>query len=242
MDMEKVIGLIFALILIGCQDCKTMHSKKNKSCMIKSQGSLEVLPDKASFSINLSCLKMTTKLSKNCLVEKSNELKTKLLSFGIKEEDILTTSVDLRKSYTWKRNSNVFEGYMSSTVMYVTLKDITTLDAIYTELLENRNLELGGLNYSHSKLDSLKNEAYSKALKKSGVLVDKLLLDLPESNKEVLKIGNVQITSSLPSAHESDYEKKVFKEVSSLSKNKSVAINKGTVVVNATLYVEYGVN
>jgi uncharacterized protein YggE len=210
--------------------------------MIKSAGEVETLPDMASFQIDLSCLEPTVKASKDCLVKKSNELTAKLLSFGVEKKDILTAAVSLNKSYTWKNNSNVFEGYRSSTTTYITVRNLDKLDEIYTELLENRNLELGGLSYAHSKMDSLQNEAYMNALKKSAVLADKLLTGLPEKKKEILKIGNVAISSSNPQA---DKQEEVTMEASmdgfaaNLRNQKSISMNQGTVKVYATLYAEY---
>ena len=237
--MKNLIGIISLLILASCHNTPISQPTKFKTVMIKSVGEVETLPDMASFYIDLNCLDKSVKASKNCLVKKSNELQQKLLSFGIGKDDILTTSVNMRKSYTWRNSSRVFEGYRSSTNVYVTVRDIDLLDEIYTELLENRNMDIGGLNYSHSKLDSLKNEAYVDALEKSGVLTDKLLEKLPETQKEVLKIGNIEISASMPEADDSQFMEYEMADMAFESVNKSIAISKGTVVVNATLFVEY---
>ncbi len=237
--MRKLIGIICLLTLISCQNNETIEHLKFKTITIKSHGEVETLPDMATFHINLNCLDKSIKDSKNCLVDKSNELNNKLQSFGISKDDILTTSVNMNKSYTWRNNSSVFEGYRSSTTVFVTIRAIEKLDEIYTELLENRNLDLNGLNYSHTKLDSLKNEAYVYALEKSGVLADRLLEKIEESKKEILKIGNIEISASMPQNTESKNEVQLEMEEDMVSENKSISISKGTVRVNATLFVEY---
>jgi uncharacterized protein len=242
MKMNKIIGLLALITLASCQSRPTSQASKFKTITIKSYGEVETLPDMATFNISLNCLAQSVKASKKCLVDKSNELNEKLLSFGIDKKDILTTSITMNKSYTWRNNSNVFEGYRSSTETYITVRNLDKLDEIYTELLENRNLELGGLSYSHSKMDSLQNEAYLNALKKSDVLADKLLTELPESKKEILKIGNVELSASLPESDRSE----VMLEANDgylgnglMRKQKSISISQGTVKVNATLYAEY---
>ncbi|MCJ8167102.1 SIMPL domain-containing protein [Pontibacter sp. E15-1] len=236
--MKTIFGILSFILLFGCQSNSHDERSKFKTIMIKSYGQIETLPDLATFYINLNCLENSVKLSKKCLVDKTNELNSKLISFGINKDDILTTSVNMNKSYTWAKNTRVFQGYNSSTMMFITIRDIDKLDEIYSELLENRNLDLGGLSYSHSKIDSLKNEAYVDALKKASVLADKLLIELPESKKEILKIGNVEISSSLPQTFESkdaSYEE----AVETSAQNQSINISKGTVSINSTLYVEY---
>lgn len=237
--MRKLIGIICFFTLVSCQSDEIVQTQKFKTLMLKSVGEVETLPDMATFRISLECLDRSIHASKECLVEKSNELHGKLESFGIKKDDILTTSVRLNKSYTWRNNARVFEGYKSATTINVTVRSIEKLDEIYTDLLDNRNLDLGGLNYSHTKLDSLKNEAYINALEKSEILADRLLDKLPESQKEVLKIGNVEISASMPQYVESNAEVIVEREEMIDSQHRSISIGKGTVNVKATLFVEY---
>ena len=208
-----------------------------KTITLRSTGEVETLPDLASFNINLSCLDKSIEKAKNCLVDKSNDLMRTLRSFGLDKDDILTTSVNLNKSYTWEKNTRVFEGYKSSTSVFVTVKNLDKLDVIYTALLSNENLDLSGLSYSHSKLDDLKNDAYVDALNKANILANRLLENLPESKKEILKIGNVKISASVP-----ENQSKMAVEsnrAALMSNNTPIAISKGTVKVQATLYVVY---
>ena len=236
--MKKLFGISALLLLASCQQNATVDPSKFKTVMIQSMGEVETLPDMATFFIELNCVDKSVLTSKKCLIEKSNELHRKLHSFGINKEDILTTAVKMNKSYAWRNNSSVFEGFRSSTSIFITVKNIDKLDQIYTELLENRNIELGGLSYSHSKIDSLKNQAYLNALEKSAVLTDKLLEKLPETTKEILKIGNVAISASFPEPRNQKFleQNEVAADATSDS---SIAISKGTVKVSATLYVEY---
>jgi uncharacterized protein YggE len=236
--MKNILALCLMLVTItSCQmNTSTSSSTKFKTFMIESVGKVETMPNEASFYINLSCLDKSVTSARECLVRQSNELMTKLLGYGIKKEDIQTNSVSLEKSYTWTNNSRVFEGYRSSTSLVVKVRDLDKLDVIYTDLLENEHLDLGGLTFAHSDIENLKNEAYVNALKKADVLADKLLTELPEKNREVLKIGNVQITSSNPGVQE---PRAMMYAKAEMSDAGSVAISTGKITVQATLYVEY---
>ncbi len=241
--MHKITAIIALVALAGCQSGETRFEARHKTIMIKAAGEVETVPDMATFRIQLACLKPTIGSSKQCLVDKSNALNKKLLGFNIDPKDILTTSVDLHKGYEWRNNSRVFTGYNSATTMIVTVKNLNNLDRIYTELIENQNLEIGNLAYSHSKLDSLKNEAYLKALRNSKVLADRLLTELPEKKKEILKIGNVAITASLPEPRDAAQQDYAYAEAASVGvaaqANRNISVSRGTVLVNADLYVEY---
>ncbi|MBK0403818.1 SIMPL domain-containing protein [Adhaeribacter sp. BT258] len=242
--MYKIPVFVALLALASCQANEGRIDSRHKTIMIKAAGEVETVPDMATFRIHLSCLKPTIGASKQCLVDKSNALHKKLLNFNLYPKDILTTSVDLQKGYEWRNNSRVFTGYNSATTLIVTVKNLDNLDRIYTELIENQNLEIGNLVYSHSKLDSLKNEAYLKALRNSKVLADRLLTELPEKKKEILKIGNVAISASLPEprdAAQQDYA--VYEQAATVGvaaqANRSISVSRGTVLVNADLFVEY---
>jgi len=237
--MKNILAIfILAATLVACQN-NVHHSSMHKSIILESQGKVEVLPDEASFYINLSCLDKSITTAKQCLVDKSNALIDQLTAFGIKKEDIQTTAVDLQKSYEWTNNSQVFVGYRSSTSVHVKMRDINKLDEVYTQLLDNQNLELSGLSYTHSQMDSLKNEAYLDALKKAGVRADKLITELPEKNKEILRISNVQFTSTSPQPlMMANAEKRM--ESTGYDAG-SIAISKGMIEVNATIYVEYSI-
>ncbi len=237
--MKHLILPLVILGLLGCQRNPDSQAAKFKTIMIKSEGEVEIAPDIASFYVNLECLNPSIEASKNCLVEKSNELMAELRSHGIADDDLVSTSLNMRKSYTWRNGSNVFQGYESSSQVFVTLRDLSKIEGIYTKLLANPKLDLGGLNYSHSQMDSLQNEAYVKALAKAGKLSDKILNELPETKKEILKIGNVQVSSSLPEAKSLfNNEGNFLTEVVTVP-NSTVAISKGTIRVSANLFVEY---
>lgn len=233
-------NFLFATLLISfisCQNTSNPGSSNFKTIMIESVGEVEVLPDMATFYIDLSCLDKSIGVSKKCLVDKSNEIHAKLQSFGIDKKDILTDAIRLDKSFDWSSGGNVFKGYNCYVGIFVTVKNVEKLSEIYTELLENSHLELRELNYTHSKMDSLKNEAYVKALEKAGTLADKLLEKLPETEKEVLKIGNVQFESTSKQKHQKGIV--LAAAGPNYDHNEFVDIGRGGVKVNATLFVEY---
>lgn len=234
--MKNLLALCLMLVTItSCQmnTSTTATSSKMKTFMIESVGKVETMPNEASFYINLSCVDKSVAAAKECIVKQSNELMARLLAHGLKKEDIQTNNISLDKSYSWTNNTRVFEGYRSSTSLTVKVRDLDKLDVIYTDLLENEHLDLGGLSYSHSDMENLKNQAYVNALKKADVLAEKLLAELPEKNKEVLKIGNVQITSSNPVAQDT---RMMYAKAEDAG---SIAISTGMITIQATLYIEY---
>lgn len=234
--------LILVLILLLATSCEQPVSEKEpyKTIMVKADGRDDVVPDMAKFEINLECLKYTPAASRNCLVEKSNELKDKLLSFKIDENDMITTAVDMQKQYTWNKNSRIFQGYRASASLVVTVRNLEDMDKIYTDLIDDENTNLHGLYYEHSKMDSLRNRVYLKALDNANNLAESLLQQLPEEDYEVLQIGNTKIQPSGTGRLNGMQADAVSEEVEMQGVNqRAISISKGTIPIEVYLYVEY---
>ncbi len=223
---------------MGCQVGSTQIQSPPKTIMLKSVGEIETLPDMASFRANLSCVESTVVASKECLVVKSNALTDQLKRFGIAPKDILTTNVELNKKYKWDNGEQVFIGYESSTSIVVTVRSIDSLSVIYSSLMENENLDLGGLTYTHSNIEGLKNKAHADALTKANVLADELLSQLPETEKVITRVSNVTPEVSFP-VHDVQRNSAMSLEMDMKQGNGDIAVNKGTLRIQAVLYVEY---
>ncbi|MCH8331644.1 MAG: SIMPL domain-containing protein, partial [Bacteroidetes bacterium] len=171
-----------------------------------------------------------------CLIEKSEELNKTLLDIGVSQEDILTTSINQSKEYRWQNNSSVFKGYKTSMTTVITIRDLSVLEELYTDLLLNENISIGNLIYTHSKMDSLNHAAYEQALTNANLLADKLILNMNLTNKEIIRVGNVDLPAS-SGTYEFESDGKMYKSLK--VKKSMIKINNGTVYVYNTLYVEY---
>ena len=243
--MKKTIGIIYLIIALIFQSCNSGNQPVEKSgiktMLIKSNGEVSVQPDEAMIIIHLECINKNIKIAKECLIDKSEKLNKSILDFGIKQEDILTTSINQSKEYRWINNSSIFVGYKSSMTTKLTIRDLKILEELYTELLLNENISVGNLSYSHSNIDSLNNVAYQKALENANNIADQLLLKMKESEKEIIRIGNM----NLPSVQDNSvygYDKTANFEIKELGADKSrIRINSGTMYANKTLIVEYNI-
>ena len=240
--MRKISYFLILLVFWAC-DQPTTERIPYKTLMIKAAGQDEFVPDMARFQVMLECLKNVPASSKECLVEKSNELEAKLKEFGISEKDILTTNVNLEKRYTWRNNSRVFEGYRANSTVIVTVRNLEAMDKIYTDLLDDQNTNLYGLSYEHSKIDSLKNVVYLKALDNANALADKLISRLPEGNVEILQIGNVELTKSSQNGLRAGKVSNQMADAEAVQEESEViSFNRGTIPVRVNIYVEYLIN
>jgi len=228
--MKRISIILSVILLISCNP-----EKDYKTILLKTSGIVEVAPDEASLSLNLSCVDKNIEQAKACLVSISSMLNEDLLDFGIKKEDILTTNVNLNKDYIWINNSNIFNGYLASTTTRVKIRDLTILDEVYTKLLSNEKLTIGSLTYNHSRLDSINEVAYLNALENANKLADKILSRLPEKNKAITQISNFEITRSEINPEPSLRKLEEF-EVQDQSQ---LTVNIGNMIAEKHLYVEF---
>lgn len=236
--MKNNIIAISIITLFIVQYSFGQQTNRIKTLMLQSSGKVEVAPDKASFSISLECLDKSVLESKNCLTEKSNTLHKQLITLGVKKDDLMTMAVTMNKSFRYENGKRLFEGYKSSTSMKVTLRELNLLEEIYSALLENENLTIGGLNFTHSEMEILRNKAYVKALKNANALADALMCELPEKEKEIIKLGNVSFKSSVPQQRQNESVVRMADAEGMMAKQ-NVAVSTGLITVYASLLVEF---
>lgn len=238
--MRTLTLLLTFTLLAGCGVGNTQTTTVPKTILLSSVGEIETLPDMAAFRVQLTCLETNLLASKECLEKKSTALSKQLKGFGIAPKDLLTTAVELNKKYRWDNGEQVFIGYESSTSILVTIRSIDSLSMIYSKLMENENLNLGGLTYSHSDMDGLKNKAHADALVKANALAEVLLSEIPETEKEIIRISNVAPEVSFPV---NDVQRNIAMnaeyDINMKGASVDVAVNTGTLKVRALLYVEY---
>lgn len=231
--MKITLSISFLIIAMLFQACETKSPLK--TMLIKSIGEIAVQPDQATIIIDLECINKNIKIAKACLIDKSEKLNQSVLGFGIKQDDILTTSINQSKEYRWINNSSIFVGYKSAMTTQLTIRDLKILEMLYTELLLNENISVGNLSYNHSKMDSLNNVAYQKALENANTIADHLLIKMNESGKEIIRIGNIDLPAVQNNAVYANE-----RNISALSDERSkITINSGTMYASKTLVVEY---
>jgi uncharacterized protein YggE len=232
--MNRLLLLLIVISLFSCT-----NNNSYKTIILKSTGNVEVKPDEASIYLTLRCTDKNIKTAKNCLIEKVNSLNNKFAEYKILEEDILTTNVNLNKEYNWLNGSSVFIGYSASTSVNVTIRNLKDLEELYPELLINKHLSIGGLTYHHSKIDSLNQVAYIKAIENANNLADKIIKTMPEINKTITQVSNIEISKS-NNNYQPEFETKELSADSEIG-NTKMSVNTGNMVVQQQLYIEYKV-
>ncbi len=232
---------VLAALMLTCLGCQTpQHANDNQlrpqSLRLQASAEVEVAPDMATFIVQLACEKGSAASAKTCLVTESNDLISFLEASGITARDIQTQSVDLQRRYTWSNNRQVFQGYTASTMLHLKVRNLNLLDTLYTELLDNRQLQIYGLNYEHSRQDSLQQLAHIAALDKTNAMASAFLQKIGLSELEVVAISNVRPTA--PRIGEERVQRTSVEAVEQ-AVAPTIAMRNGLIAVGAMVYVDY---
>ena len=186
--MKKYLYILIALLLSACN-----LSVSNNSVLlnISATGEIELIPDMASVAVNIACTNKDITVSNECARKNIDKLFALFDEYKISKEDYHSSRVNLEKSYRWRNNSNIFVGYLSSSTISVVFKDIEVMGQVITKIMGMRNAEVSGLNYSHSKIDELTNDAYLKAMSNAKELAEDFRQELLGESVRVLEVSNI---------------------------------------------------
>jgi len=123
-----VIGLLVAIALLfsSCMSNKDLV----RTIEVSATGEVTLVPDIASFSIQVSELGKTTSEAQAFANEKMARLLSVMRANGIEEKDIKTTMLNLRPSYQWIEGKQYLEGQIASQTLSVTLRKLENLGTL----------------------------------------------------------------------------------------------------------------
>jgi uncharacterized protein YggE len=227
------------MIVLSLFGCNESDYKKPVLLNINASGEIEVVPDIAAITVNVSCTNKDLSKSNDCTKKSIDELFTLLDEHKILKEDYHSSRINLEKEYIWRKNSQVFNGFKSSSSINILFKNLEIMSSVLTKTMTMRNVEVFNLNYSHSNIDTLTNKAYLEALDNSNNLANEFKNKLNAKSVEILEINN---TSDNFSSHESKGLAKGYNSRAQKDEALStIQINPGSLKLIKNIYVLYSI-
>lgn len=162
-------AIIVALLLAQAYKYKY---KSTQTISVTGLAEKEFTSDQIVWNINYSRTNMDIKIAYATLKDDEKAVRSYLLSKGVSEKEIVTSSVDVQKLFNNSNNYDgksiaTFAGYSLSQKVTVDSKDIDGIEKLsreITELLE-KGIELNSSspNYYYQKLNELKVDLLAKA-------------------------------------------------------------------------------
>ena len=234
--MKKIVYIIVLLSLFGCDksdDVKSIHVN------IEASGEIQLVPDMASIAVNISCTNKDLSISTECTKMSIDELFALLNENNIKKDEYHSSRINLEKTSIWKNNSQVFNGYKSSSTINILFRNLETMSVVITKIMTMENASLYNLSYSHSEIDSFANKAYLESLDNSKTLAIEIKNKLGGRSVEVSQISNIREnfgTNESVTLREN-------KQLSRYSPNEptTIQVNPGSLKIIKDIYVQYRV-
>ena len=234
--MKNIICILAFLLLPGCYQ---VDDNKYILMNLKANGEIELIPDMASIYVNIYCVNKGLVKSNACTKEGIDALFALLDKYKVEKSDYHSSRIELEKEYIWKRDSQVFNGYKSSSQVSIVFRDLAVMEPVIAHVMQMKNADMGGLNYSHSKLDTYTREVYLKALENSKQLANDFKDEIGGASIEILRISN---ESSLLNVSEPVMAEKMESKPVSRNYESSpsvIQMNPGTLSLSREIYVQY---
>jgi len=234
--MKKIVYIIIALSLFGCNKSDNV---KDILVNIKASGEIQLVPDIASIAVNINCTNKDLSKSTDCTKKSIDELFALLNEHKIEKDDYHSSRINLEKKYIWKKNSQVFHGYKSSSTINILFSNLEIMSVVITKIMTMGNASLYNLNYSHSEIESFANKAYLEALDNTKTLANEIKSKLGGKSVEVSQISNIRERSGI---HESGIPEKKALSIDRSSEPSTIQVNPGMLKIIKDIYVQYRIS
>lgn len=234
--MKKTVYMIILLSLFGCNQ---LNDVKSVLVNIEASGEIQLVPDMAGIAVNLSCTDEDLSKSTECTKISIDELFTLLDEQNVKKDDYHSSTIYLSKEYIWRNNSQVFNGYKSSSTVNILFRNLETMSVVITKIMTMENASISNLSYSHSEMDTYANKAYLEALDNAKILADEIKEKLGGRAIEVLRVSNFREASGInePAALRKTGERAML--ASNANAPSPIQINPGAQKIIKEVYVQY---
>ncbi|WP_121356578.1 SIMPL domain-containing protein [Flavisolibacter nicotianae] len=168
-----------ALVFLAC--CNPAETKK-ETIKVAGEGKIRVKPNLVILTLNVSFTQPRMVDAVRMTQGTVDSVVSILEHYGSKENDIKTSSISANKDYNYDGRRPVFTGYQASQSIDFVLNDIEKFTELTGKLLETKINSISGIQFGHSKSDSLFREAdllaYDDALKSANKLCSRANVQL----------------------------------------------------------------
>ena len=163
--MKKYLTLTIVLIaLVALTGCQSLTNTITRTVEVSGTAQVTVLPDIASFSIQVSEKAETTSEAQQKANQKMSVLLATLREANIQDRDLQTTMINLRPNYDYIDNKQVLAGQVASQTVSVTVRDLNNIGSLIDSLGQVSSITLNSISFDKEDKSQAKSEARDLAL------------------------------------------------------------------------------
>jgi len=226
--MKKYLTLTIVLIaLVALTGCQSLTNTITRTVEVSGTAQVTVLPDIASFSIQVSEKAETTSEAQQKANQKMNTLLATLREANIQDRDLQTTMINLRPNYDYIDNKQVLAGQVASQSVSVTVRDLNNVGSLIDSLGQVSGITLNSISFDKEDKSQAKSEARDLALANA-------LAKAEQYASQVSMKTTTPITISEYSVASNPYNPRMM-SMAAASYDMATEISAGTLMITSTV-------
>ena len=141
---------------------------------VTGSGIATVTPDKASLSIGVQTADSSSKTAQDKNSKDVNNVIGALLDYGVKEEDISTSSFDLYANYDYSKDVSKLTGYTATTMLTVKNLDVKDVGELLEKAGEAGVNQVNGISFDYTETEAAYDKALDAAMDRAQEKAEKL--------------------------------------------------------------------
>jgi uncharacterized protein YggE len=174
------ISALIVAIFGGSQNITLNPNTKEHTISVQAESERLVAPDTAQVSYQMTRKSTDLSQATESVNTRIGEMVSALTEYGVKEEDMKTTSYQVQPEYNYLRSSGerVFDGYRVRQTIELVIRDLNQVSPILTEVSNFEVDNVSGLSFYLDDDEELRAELRAEAIKKAKKKAKKLAADL----------------------------------------------------------------
>jgi len=166
--------LLLLPLIIFALSCQAHDDSQRRKISINGYGEVKVKPDIAVVNLSVRATHKSGKAAKQDVDDRINNFLDVLKKIGIKEKDVIASTLRVNPRYEHNSGIRRFTGYEASRTMHITLHDLAMLTNVMDKALEQRLEGIDNIRYDNSKADQHRMTAHKLAIENSKTKADAL--------------------------------------------------------------------
>ncbi|MGI5842329.1 MAG: SIMPL domain-containing protein [Christensenellales bacterium] len=165
-----VIGiLLFAFMAISAPKFNAVANAKQQKILpgkivVVGEGQIESKPDNAHLSFTVQTENATLAEAEKENKEKIANIKNKLTSLGVEQQNIKTTSFYASQKFSYEEKEPKIVGYCVNNTISCKITNLDSVNSVISGIIEDGATAFNGITFVSSQTVSLYNQALSKAV------------------------------------------------------------------------------
>jgi uncharacterized protein len=192
----------------GFAACNNQPEQPNKIEVI-GEATMKIVPDMMELSLRAGNVKPAMKDAVAETQRAVNEILAVCRKYVRDPADIKVSTISTNKSYDYRGNREVFNGYAAAQVLDVTLRDISKVEQFTEELLATKISRIDNMRYNHTKADSILREVNLLALEDARKTAEKMCAKMNVSLGKITFLSNCR-KSDASNIARSEYDMELY--------------------------------